>query len=179
MSKTILISERKIKNIIRKIIKENFSDNLSYFPGNKYRYKTGGPHKHYDIPEDIRNALFIKNLGQVANKNVILVDGGVIRDHIDVDFTTGGNPEVYGYVPEDELWVEAHVSEDRGNKDIACSLLHEAVECELMYDGLDYNSAHEEATKIESIYRHKEWDVEENKITELIDMIFNDWNSKR
>lgn len=89
-------------------------------------------------------------LARIAGYKVYAVDGAAVRNLVHVDFTTGGNPGRYTYVPEGEVWVERVLEP----ADMAASLLHELVEAVLMQEGgLDYDEAHEEASAVESALR--------------------------
>lgn len=87
---------------------------------------------------------------KIAGYKVYAVDGAAVRNLVHIDFTTGGNPGRYSYVPEDEVWVERVLEP----ADAAASLLHELVETILMQEnGLDYDKAHEEASNVETMLR--------------------------
>ena len=86
--------------------------------------------------------------GRLGDFDVYKVDGSVVRNTKDVDFTNGGNPERYSYVPEGELWVEGSNDQDR-----AATALHEYTECLIMKTGVDYDHAHDRASKVEKQFR--------------------------
>jgi hypothetical protein len=87
---------------------------------------------------------------KIAGYKVYAVDGAAVRNLVHIDFTTGGNPGRYSYVPEGEVWVERVLEPS----DAAASLLHELVETILMQEGgLDYDKAHEEASNVETMLR--------------------------
>lgn len=80
----------------------------------------------------------------------MLVDGEKVRRHIDVDFTMGGNPSRYAYVPKGELWVEKNLSP----ADRMSTFVHENVEHRLMKDeGMSYNDAHGAANRVDGPLR--------------------------
>lgn len=111
---------------------------------------------HYpsrDLPDDeTRKALRPRVVGRRGRYKVVLVDGTVIRDRIDPDFAAGGNPARYGYVPNDELWVDDCTAPG----DVGPYVEHEGVESELMRrKGLSYDDAHERATIAERRLRKK------------------------
>lgn len=86
----------------------------------------------------------------IACYRIYAVDGAAVRNLVHIDFTTGGNPGRYSYVPEGEVWVERVLEP----ADAAASLLHEMVETVLMQEsGLDYDEAHEEASNVETMLR--------------------------
>lgn len=102
------------------------------------------PTKHLD-PNINKKLLFT-----LKNYKIYLVDAEEIRDQIDIDFTQGGNPSRYTYVPNDEIWIEETLSAH----DIAATILHEIIECFLMKkDKLSYDNAHDKAAKIEREFR--------------------------
>lgn len=98
-------------------------------------------------------------IARIAGYRVYAVDGAAVRNLVHIDFTTGGNPGRYSYVPEGEVWVERVLEP----ADAAASLLHELVETILMQErGLDYDEAHEEASAAEKVLRSRmEWSPEE------------------
>jgi hypothetical protein len=89
-------------------------------------------------------------IARIVGYKVFAVDGAAVRNLVHIDFTTGGNPGRYSYVPEGEVWVERVLEPS----DAAASLLHELVETILMQEGgLDYDAAHEEASGVETMLR--------------------------
>ncbi len=93
-----------------------------------------------------------RHVARIGNYRIYAVDGAVVRDLVHVDFTTGGNPGRYSYVPEGEVWIERVLEP----ADAAASLLHELVETILMQErGLDYDRAHEEASGVETMLREQ------------------------
>jgi tRNA nucleotidyltransferase/poly(A) polymerase/DNA topoisomerase IB len=85
-------------------------------------------------------------------RTVWLVNGEIVRDKIDVNFTDGGNPARYGYVPQNEYWLD-HVETDR---DLACTLCHEVVETYMMeHLSYSYDGAHDRASSYESKMREQ------------------------
>lgn len=138
---------------------------LSYLPSAKSKRRkdeAGGVGKelrrpyHYEernLPDaELRRKLNPRVVGKRGRYKVVLVDGTVVRDHIDPDFVAGGNPGRYGYVPMDELWVDDSTA--RG--DVGPYVEHEGVESELMLKkGLSYDDAHERATAAERRLRKK------------------------
>lgn len=97
--------------------------------------------------------LYLRSLGKVANLRVFLVSGEHVRNHIDIDFTMGGNEAVYPrYVPAGEIWLDdaAHWL-DRN-----ATALHEIVERhQMMVVGKDYDDAHEVASAVERPFRRE------------------------
>ena len=81
--------------------------------------------------------------------SVFVVDGTKVRSVIDIDFTCGGHEFRYLYIPKNEIWID-HVL--RG-LDRDATVVHEYIERELMRRGVDYNQAHDHASKYEMLFR--------------------------
>lgn len=82
--------------------------------------------------------------------NITFVDGNVVRDTIEDDFTMGGNSGRYDFVPKDEVWIEALQTKE----DQAATIVHELVErYHMLKDGMSYNKAHEIAKREEERFR--------------------------
>ena len=91
-----------------------------------------------------------ESLRSIGGYRIYAVDGALVRNQVHIDFTTGGNPGRYSYVPEGEVWVERVLEP----ADMAASLLHELVETHLMQVyRQDYDTAHEEASRVETLLR--------------------------
>lgn len=86
----------------------------------------------------------------VGGYKVVLVNGDQVKlDHL-MDFTEGGNPERYDFVPDDEVWIDSNAS-DSNRRYIA---LHELCETFLMKErGLSYEKAHARCNEIEKRVR--------------------------
>lgn len=95
----------------------------------------------------------IKYLGKVAGLSVYLVSGVAVRNHIDIDFTCGGNEAVYpSYVPPGEIWLD----DAAGPLDRMATALHEIVERhQMMYYGKDYEAGHDVASATERPFRRE------------------------
>lgn len=93
----------------------------------------------------------IKRLGYVTGLAVYLVSGEYVRNHIDPDFTQGGNEGAYpGYNPPGEIWIDdaMHVL------DRIATIFHEIVERNLMIcQGVGYDKAHDIALARETAFR--------------------------
>lgn len=93
----------------------------------------------------------IKRLGTVDGLVVYLVSGEYVRNHIDPDFTQGGNEGAYpGYNPPGEIWIDdaMHVL------DRIATIFHEIVERNLMINGgVGYDKAHDTALAREMEFR--------------------------
>jgi hypothetical protein len=81
---------------------------------------------------------------------VWIVNGRLVRSVFDIDFTAGGHDRVYEFVPSNEVWIDDAVEEsERGYV-----LLHELHERKRMGEGLSYDKAHAESSKLEYHCRH-------------------------
>lgn len=78
-----------------------------------------------------------------------IVDGKLVRDLIFLDYDAGGHDRVYPWIPKQEIWIEAAISEHER----PFILLHELHERFLMGLGKKYHEAHQGATIIEDRYR--------------------------
>src|SRR5437764_525999 len=78
-----------------------------------------------------------------------VVDGSWVRKNIDIEFTEGGHEHVYEFVPRDEVWIDNDVHQDEQG----FVVFHELHERALMADGEEYDSAHEESSRLERYYR--------------------------
>lgn len=81
---------------------------------------------------------------------VWIVDGRLVRSVFDVDFTEGGHDHVYEFIPQNEVWIDNDLEEPER----PYVLLHELHERRLMAKGWTYDTAHEDASKLEYYYRH-------------------------
>ena len=144
------------------------------------RYTDGdqvGAPKCPQAPE-VRARILSRQLGQIGSYTVWLVHGDVLRDEVDIDFTNGGNPAVYGYVPDDEVWVEDFEG-PRRYKDMACTLLHEMIEMTLMQQGQAYGDAHDYASGIEDLYRIQSFELDSSGVIPLVTEVFAQWQAAR
>jgi hypothetical protein len=80
---------------------------------------------------------------------VWFVKGRLVRSVYDIEFTEGGHEHVYEYVPRGEVWIDDDIHEDERG----FVLFHELYERNLMGNGMDYDTAHEEASRREHHYR--------------------------
>ncbi len=81
---------------------------------------------------------------------VWFVKGRLVRSVYDIEFTEGGHEHVYEYVPKDEIWIDDDCHEDENG----FVLFHEMHERNLMGKGMDYDTAHEESSRLERHYRN-------------------------
>ena len=119
---------------------------------------------HYDnskritIPKELLSKIYIKRIGSLSKFNLNLIDSDTVRDYIDIDFVEGGNPARYDYIPQNDFWVESTLKLN----DITATFIHEITEYLLMrFKGQSYDSAHDNASKVEKIFRDQ---VIENKV---------------
>ena|SRR5437868_4719402 len=81
---------------------------------------------------------------------VWFVKGRLVRSVYDIEFTEGGHEHVYEFIPRDEVWIDNDVHRDEQGY----VLFHELHERNLMADGKDYDTAHEESSRLERYYRN-------------------------
>jgi len=82
---------------------------------------------------------------------VWIVNGRLVRSVFDVDFTAGGHDHVYEFVPQGEVWMDSDIEE----KERGFVLLHELHERNRMAEGVPYNKAHNESSRLEFRCRHQ------------------------
>ncbi len=82
--------------------------------------------------------------------HVWLVNGRLVRSCYDIDFTEGGHDYVYEFVPRDEVWIDDDIHDNENG----FVLFHELHERNLMAKGMDYDAAHEDASRLERRYRN-------------------------
>jgi hypothetical protein len=81
---------------------------------------------------------------------VWIVNGRLVRSVFDIDFTAGGHDHVYEFVPHGEVWIDNDIIEpERGYV-----LLHELHERNRMEQGMSYDNAHAESSRLECHCRH-------------------------
>lgn len=103
------------------------------------------PHKP-EIDPQVLDQILIENIGHLHGFELWIVDGKKIRGELDIDFTTGGNPGRYTYVPNNQLWLESQ----HDSSDLGAILLHEFIECYLMIKhSMSYDGAHNIANMFE------------------------------
>ena len=76
---------------------------------------------------------------------VWIVNGRLVRTVFDIEFTEGGHEYVYEFVPHGQVWIDDDVTE----QEIGYVILHELHERNLMAKGMNYDDAHDSASKIE------------------------------
>lgn len=96
-----------------------------------------------------RQVTFKKQLLRKIGDTVIYsVDGEVIRNKVDDDFTMGGHGYRYLYIPIDEIWIEKSLA--RSERQFV--IWHEYLERRLMQKGMTYD-VHDVASRFEIILR--------------------------
>ncbi|HZQ07546.1 MAG TPA: hypothetical protein VFD70_13275 [Anaerolineae bacterium] len=105
------------------------------------------PKGHLANPEDMHVRL-LKKL--VSGVSVWIVKGRYVRSVFDIEFTAGGHDHVYEFIPTNEVWID----DDITDAERPVVILHELHERNIMEKGMDYDHAHEEASKLELHYRH-------------------------
>ena len=100
---------------------------------------------------ELLSELRLKSLGiSLYGLHVWKVDGDLVRDNFDIDFTEGGHWRVYKYVPKGEVWIDDDLFDDEE----PYVILHELSEELKMGKGLKYLKAHSEISKVELMCRH-------------------------
>ena len=96
---------------------------------------------------------FLKDITTGGGKTykVYTVNGPYVRNHIDVGFIGGSNPEADPkYIPEGEIWLDNTLE----GMDRDAILVHEKTEAVLMSeDDREYHDAHGKANEVEEQYR--------------------------
>jgi hypothetical protein len=76
---------------------------------------------------------------------VYVVDGTMIRNHVYLDFTEGGNSHAYPWMPPYTIWLD-----NANSAEFHAILLHELSEYNFMgLDGMSYDDAHDHANELE------------------------------
>jgi hypothetical protein len=83
--------------------------------------------------------------------NIEMVDPDEVAHEHNVDFTMGGNDQVYAkFVPKGEIWV----ADNQSKEGAVTTLIHEFTERTLMkHYGMTYNDAHAISLACESVVR--------------------------
>lgn len=98
-------------------------------------------------PDEMHVTLLKKLTNDVS---VWIVDGRYVRSVFDVEFTAGGHDHVYEFIPRNQVWID----DDITDVERPYVLLHELHERNIMEQGMDYDHAHDESSKLELHYRH-------------------------
>ena len=92
----------------------------------------------------------VQILAKTDDVTIWLVNGRLVRDWFDIDFTGGGHDWVYKFVPKEEVWIDNDVEPEERSY----ILLHELHERNLMKKGLPYSEAHANSSQLEYRIRH-------------------------
>ena len=108
------------------------------------------PHAKSSLDGSLLNQIKKTYYGTVLGYDVWGVRGKIIRNFVDIDFTTGGNPGRYRYVPPLEIWYEDMLVPD----DATPVIIHETGESiQMILKGTGYDDAHERINVHEYIVR--------------------------
>jgi hypothetical protein len=100
----------------------------------------------------VSRKVYKKKLGKYQGYNVWIVKQEMVQDLYKTDFVDGGNPSVYHWIPQNELWLSDAL--DKNERYFV--LWHEYIERTLMKEkGWTYDRAHERASKTEYNLRKK------------------------
>jgi hypothetical protein len=115
------------------------------------QFRDGRPHR--SVPERIYDRLYATIPDSERAVKVWLIDGLLARCWYKTDYAEGGHYVVYPWVPTREIWLER----DTSPGELPYILAHEYLELRMMRDGgLDYDHAHEIASKIEFELRRED-----------------------
>ena len=98
---------------------------------------------------------YIKKIDERGDLKIWVVDGALIRQKTDEEFTNFGQHYRYSYIPKDELWLDQEASENERKYFID----HLLVEHRLMKAGKTYNEALYEADRVERKERRLGGDI--------------------
>jgi hypothetical protein len=123
------------------------------FRDNSDRVDYYQPHTASTLSADLLARIERRYWGEVGEFKVYGVDGEVLRNTgADIDFTTGGNPARYLYVPPNKLWIEMVLRPS----DALGVIIHEGVETIFMVaQGMSYSDAHDQANEHEWLVRQQ------------------------
>ena len=97
------------------------------------------------------DALNKRLIGYVDGISFFAVNGGFVRNRLDVEFTMNCNWRSDMFVHEKESWIDDCLSPFDG----LAAIKHELFEWELMRGGSEASSAHDAATRMETEFRKK------------------------
>jgi ubiquitin len=123
------------------------------------RLRAGDVRKLHQGKKPLRAALVHERLWKALDNGVQVwfVKGRLVRSMYDVEFTEGGHDCVYEFVPQNEVWIDDDVhEEERG-----FILFHELHERNLMANGMDYDTVHDDASRLERHYRNRPAELHE------------------
>lgn len=99
------------------------------------------------LPKELYKALLDDYSSDTVQ--VWVVNGHLVRDKYDVEFTEGGHDKRYKYIPEGEVWID----DDLEPHNRGYVVKHELHERQLMSSGVPYEQAHKEASRRELYWR--------------------------
>lgn len=111
------------------------------------------------IQKTAQNSIYLNSLGSRSGLNIWVVNGPEVRRTLYPDFTMGGNPSRYPFIPEGEIWIDSSLSAD----EIKYTIDHEILEHAEMSRGKSYSKAHDDALSLESRERAQDVDVASQK----------------
>lgn len=147
-----------------KFLKENVEKHPHYNDGKsltREHYKKTDKQKTWH-PEKFEKKL----LGNVGQFEVWLVDDNAIRDLIDTDWTSAGNPARDIYQPDNHIWL----SQTAKKEDIPPFIIHEITEYhamlddEMSYEDAHVNVANENEREIRDRRLNNKWSIEDDPI---------------
>jgi len=97
------------------------------------------------------NAPYLQEFTKVSNFTVWIVDGTYVRSNIDIEFTNFGQHLRFGFIPENEFWID----KENNPGEEKFFIKHMLVEHQLMKEGMSYDEAIDEADKLELEERMK------------------------
>lgn len=124
------------------------------------RAKSGKPREWGGDLEDV-DEVKLEKFETRDGVNIWLVDGELVRNFFDVEFTEGGHDLIYPFIPQGEIWLDDDVNEDEREYVI----VHELTERQHMNKGLTYNQAHRLALQAEMDERGKKWAGSDRSVT--------------
>ena len=118
----------------------------------RMRLRAGDARNLHQGKKPMRAVLVHRRLWKALGNGVQVwfVQGRLVRSCYDVEFTEGGHDYVYEFVPQNEVWIDDDLHEDERG----FVLFHELHERNLMANGMDYDTAHDAASRLERHYRN-------------------------
>jgi hypothetical protein len=117
-------------------------------------FRDGRPHRQ--VPDKLYDHLFATIPDPQGPVKAWTIDGFYARCWYKTDYAEGGHFAVYPWVPRGEIWLE----KDTDLRELPFILIHEYLELRMMRDGgLEYDEAHEIASRIEFEVRCEDSDL--------------------
>jgi GTP-binding protein EngB required for normal cell division len=116
-------------------------------------------------PQNLYRKIHQKQLKEYSQNKikVWIVNGEIVRDLLNIDFTEGGHDQVYHFILPKEIWLD----DDLLPHERKFILLHEAHERALMSRGWNYPRAHFDSSRLEYYYRHHPQGIKKKIMQEL------------